>query len=198
MLRQLCLRTAFVLVLFTSAAAAQSPLHLRGTVDLLFGDTLEMTTRSGEKLSVTLNDTTHVLAAVKAPLADIKPGSSVGIVSTPQPGGTLRALAVMIFPPTQQVKPSTAAWDLTPSSKMTNGTVGAVTGVASRTLTVNDGKAEQTIAVPATTTIVALGPGDRTLLAPGAAIVVFARKEADNTITANAVAVGKDGAAPPM
>jgi hypothetical protein len=198
MLKQLCLRIALGLVLFSSAAAAQSPLHLRGTVDLLFGDILEMTTRTGEKLSVSLDDTTRVLAAAKVSPTDIKPGSSVGIAWAPQPDGTPRALAVTIFLPTQQVKPSTAPWDLTPSSRMTNGTVGAVTGATARTLTVNDGRGEQTIVVPPTTPVVAYAPGNRDSLAPEVPIVVFAHKDKDGTLAAGAVVVGKDGVVPPM
>ena len=198
MLRQFCLQTALGLILFSGAAAAQSTEHLRGTVDLLFGDILEMTTRSGEKLSVSLDDTTRVVAVVRAQLADIKPGTGVGIAWVPQPDGTPRALEVTILPPSQPVKPSTAPWDLTPSSRMTNGTVGAVTGSTARTLTVNDGKAEQTIIVPPSAPVVAFAPSNRDLLAPEAPIVVFAHKEKDGTLSAGAIAVGKDGATPPM
>jgi hypothetical protein len=198
MLRQLFLRTAIGLILFGGAAAAQSPEHLRGNVDLLFGDVLAMTTKTGEKLSVSLDDTTRVLAAAKVTLGDVKPGSNVGITSLPQPDGSLRAIGVVIFPPTQPVKPATMPWDLAPSSRMTNGTVGTVTGTGNRTLTVNEGKAQQTIAVPANVPIVALGPGTRDMLAPEVPIVVFARKEKDNTLTAGAVVIGKDGVTPPM
>jgi hypothetical protein len=198
MLRRLCLQTALGMVLFSAAAAAQSTDHLRGTVDLLFGDILEMTTRTGEKLSVSLDETTRVVVVTKVPLADVKPGTGVGIVWAPQPDGTPRALEVTIFPPAQAVKPSTAPWDLTPSSRMTNGTVGAVTGTAARTLTVNDGKTQQTIVVPATAPVVAYAPGNRDLLAPEAPIVVFAHKEKDGTLSAAAIAVGKDGVTPPM
>jgi len=198
MLKRLCLLTTICLVLFSGVAAAQSPEHRRGTVDLLFGDILEMTTQTGEKLSVSLDDATRVIAAAKVTLTDIKPGSSVGVTWVPQPDGTPRALGVAIFPPTQPVKPSTAPWDVTPASRMTNGTVGAVTGVGNRTLTVNDGKAAQTIGVPASAPIVALGPGTRDMLAPEAPIVVFARKEKDGTLTAAAVVVGRNGAVPPM
>jgi hypothetical protein len=198
MLKRLCLLTTICLVLFSGVAAAQSPEHRRGTVDLLFGDILEMSTQTGEKVSVSLDDATRVIAAAKVTLAEIKPGSSVGITWAPLPDGTPRALGVVIFPPTQAVKPSTAPWDLTPASRMTNGTVGAVTGVGNRTLTVNEGKAAQTIAVPANVPVVAFGPGTRDMLAPDASIVVFARKEKDGTLTANAIVVGRNGTVPPM
>jgi hypothetical protein len=185
-------------MMFSAAAVAQSPEHRRGTVDLLFGDILEMTTQTGEKLSVSLDDATRVIAAAKVTLADVKPGSSVGVTWAPQPDGTPRALGMVIFPPTQPVKPSTAPWDMAPASRMTNGTVGAVTGVGNRTLTLNDGRAAQTIVVPANAPVVALGPGTRDMLAPETPIVVFARKEKDGTLTAAAVVVGRNGTVPPM
>jgi hypothetical protein len=198
MIARLLLLTALGLALFSAAAAAQTPEHLRGTVDLLFGDIMAMTTKSGEKLSVSLDDATRVAAATKASLADVRPGASVGIAWVAQPDGMPRGLEVTIFPPVQPVKPSTAPWDLAPSSRMTNGTVGTVTGATSRTLTVNDGKTQQTIMVPANAPVVALGPGNRDMLAPEVPIVVFARKEKDGTLTAAAIVVGKDGAPPPM
>jgi hypothetical protein len=81
---------------------------------------------------------------------------------------------------------------------MTNGTVGNVTGTGNRTLTVNDGKGQQTILVPATVPIVALGPASRDMLVPDVTVVVFAHREKDGTLTAGAVIIGKNGATPPM
>jgi len=60
-------------------------------------------------------------------------------------------------------------------------------------LTVNYGKGEQTIMVPASAPVVTLAPADRTTLVSGAPLVVFARKGTDGMLTAGAVAVGKNG-----
>jgi hypothetical protein len=180
------------------AAPAQPPTRVRGTVDHLTGAELVVTTRGGDKVSVTLASPVHVLAVTKAPLADIKPGSGVGIASVPQADGTLRALEVTLIPPGMPINPMNADWDLAPSSRMTNGTVGKVTVSSGRTLTVDYGKGEQTIAVPDSAAIVTLTPGDPALLAPGVHVVVFARKGADGALSAAAVAAGKDGLVPPM
>jgi hypothetical protein len=45
---------------------------------------------------------------------------------------------------------------------------------------------------------VTLGPGDKALLAPGAAVFVPAQRAADGTLSAGRVLVGKDGVVPPM
>jgi len=122
MLKRLILPVTFGLLLFAGAASAQTPTRVRGTVDLLFGNTLTMTTRGGEKVSVTLDDAAHVLAVSKVAIADIKPGGGVG--SLLQPDGTLRAAEVTIVPAGLPLTPMTRSWDLGPSSRMTNGSVG--------------------------------------------------------------------------
>ncbi len=199
-------QAALLLLLSAAAAAAQTPApppaptpaRVRGTVDHLAGKELVVTTRGGDKVSVTLADQVHVLAVTRAPLADIKPGTGVGIASVPQPDGTLRALEVTLIPPGMPNTPMNADWDLAPSSRMTNGTVGTVAVANGRTLTVDYGKGVQAITVPETASIVTLGPADTAMLAPGVHVVVFARKAADGALSAGAVAAGKDGLVPPM
>jgi len=200
MTRYAALPAALMLLLTAGAALAQAPTptRVRGTVDHLAGNELVVTTRSGEKVSVTLADPVHVLAVTRAPLADIRPGSGVGIASVPQPDGTLRALEVTLIPPGMPNTPMNADWDLAPSSRMTNGTVGTVAVANGRTLTVNYGKGEQAITVPETAAIVTLAPGDKALLVPGTPVVVFARKADTGALSAGAVAAGKDGLVPPM
>jgi hypothetical protein len=198
MTRHAGLPVALMLLLSAGAAAAQTPTRVRGTVDHLTGNDLVVTARGGGKVSITLADPVHVLAVTKAPLADIKPGSGVGIASVPQPDGTLRALEVTIIPAGMPITPMNADWDLAPSSRMTNGTVGTVSVAHGRTLTVNYSKGEQAITVPDTAAIVTVAPADKSLLAPGTHVVVFARKADDGALSAGAVAAGKDGVVPPM
>ena len=73
-----------------------------------------------------------------------------------------------------------------------------VTATDGRTLTVNYGAGEQKIVVPNGVPVVTLAPADRAMLAPGAHVIAFALKADDGTLTAGAVAVGKDGLTPPM
>jgi hypothetical protein len=63
---------------------------------------------------------------------------------------------------------------------------------------VNYSKGEQAITVPDTAAIVTVAPADKSLLAPGTHVVVFARKADDGALSAGAVAAGKDGVVPPM
>jgi hypothetical protein len=198
MFKRLLLPLACCLLLFAGAASAQTPTRVRGTVDRLSGNTLTITTRAGNTVTVTLDDAAHVLGVVKATLADIKPGSNVGIASVPQPDGTLRALEVTVVPAGQPVNPMNGDWDLAPSSRMTNGAVATVMGAHDRTLTVDYGKGRQSIVVPDQAPIVTLAPANRTMLVAGAPVVAFARKAADGALTAGGIAVGRDGTVPPM
>ncbi|HET6518834.1 MAG TPA: hypothetical protein VFG47_03325, partial [Geminicoccaceae bacterium] len=65
------------------------------------------------------------------------------------------------------------------------------------TLTYPNG--EQTIVVPPDAPIVTLAPGDADLLRPGNHVFIGrAKAEPDGTLSAEAVAVGRDGLVPPM
>jgi hypothetical protein len=46
--------------------------------------------------------------------------------------------------------------------------------------------------------IVTFGPGDQAMLQPGAHVFIPAQRQADGTVTAGRVLVGKDGLVPPM
>ena len=79
---------------------------------------------------------------------------------------------------------------------MTNGTVSTDTSAGgARQLTVTYKGGEQHILVPPTAPIVMLAPGTKADVKTGAAVVVTETKGTD---TAVAVAVGVDGAKPPM
>jgi hypothetical protein len=86
----------------------------------------------------------------------------------------------------------------TVNSTMTNGTVsgtGNAQGVKQITVTYKGG--QQTILVPPTAPIVNYWAGDKAELKPGAAVFVNALHDGD-ALTARAVAMGIDGAKPPM
>jgi hypothetical protein len=90
------------------------------------------------------------------------------------------------------------AWDLGPNSTMTNGTVGDVVTTNGRTLTIKYKGGEKKVVVPDDVPIVNLEPGDRSLLAVGTKVVLFAKKGADATLTAGFISAGKNGVTPPM
>ena len=82
---------------------------------------------------------------------------------------------------------------------MTNGNLSArVDATTGPKLTVTYKGGEQTIVVDPKTPIVALEPGAKTDLKPGAAIIARGPKQADGSILAGFVLIGKDGLVPPM
>ena len=52
--------------------------------------------------------------------------------------------------------------------------------------------------VPPDAPIVTLGPGDPSLLVPGAAVFLSASPQGDGSLSAARILVGKDGVIPPM
>jgi hypothetical protein len=86
----------------------------------------------------------------------------------------------------------------TTNSSMTNGSVAAVASQGgAQKLTVTYKGGQQTIIVPPTAPIVTFKPGMMSDVTTGATVFVNASKDGD-TVSANAVAVGVDGATPPM
>jgi hypothetical protein len=205
--RQFARRHLWLLALGTAglaasgAALAQTPqaVRLRATIEAADATSVSLTTRTGEKVTVALAPDTVVTALVPIKLEDIKPGSFIGSAAMPQPDGTQRALEVHVFPEAMRgTGEGHRPFDLQPQSTMTNGTVGAVTGSVGRTLTVSYKGGEKTIVVPPDTPVVTYEPGSPALLTAGAHVIVFGTQAADGKVTANRIAVGKNGLVPPM
>ena len=199
--RYFCYIAAAGSVAIASIARAQAPqpTRLRATIDAVDGKSLSLTTRAGEKVTVSLAPDVAVTAIVPVRLEDIKPRSFVGTAAMPQPDGTLRALEVHVFPESMRgTGEGHRPFDLQPQSTMTNGTVGTVTGSSDRTLTVTYAGGEKTVVVEAKTPVVTYEPGSPALLVPGAHIILFGNQAPDGKVTATRISVGKDGLVPPM
>ena len=202
--RRIISATALALIVSTSIASAQQapPLRVRGTIEKVDGDTLTVKTRAGETTTVTLAADARVAAMVKASAADIKTGSFIGVTAMPQPDGTQRAIGIHIFMEAQRgvVADRHFPWDREPGSTMTNANVDTmVTGVDGQTLTVKYKEGEKKVVIPANTPIVAMAPGSKADLKPGAQFIIMAaQKQPDGTLSAPAINVGRDGTAPPM
>ncbi|MCO3717185.1 hypothetical protein FA136_14115 [Pseudomonas aeruginosa] len=115
--------------------------------------------------------------------------------------GTLKALEVHVFAPSLRGSgEGHRPWENADgsASTMTNGTVGNLVVSQGRRMTVKYGDGEKTVVVPDDVPIVSLEPGERSLLKPGAKVVLFPQKGADGSLTALAISVGKDGVTPPM
>nr|WP_294549290.1 DUF5666 domain-containing protein [uncultured Rhodopila sp.] len=201
--------TARFLVLSLAASLAAGPLacaqspapaRVRGTISSVGAGDLQVTTRSGDKVTLKLPADTVVTIIEPIAIDAIKPGSFIGTAARTQPDGTLRALEVQVFPESMRgVGEGHRPWDLGPDSTMTNGTVGTLEKVTDeRTLTLDYKGGEKTVVVPAGAPIITYEPGSTAALTPGAHVIVTATRNPDETLTAVRVGVGKDGLVPPM
>jgi hypothetical protein len=183
-----------------TVAAAQTPTRIRGTIERASEQALTIKSRNGQTVTVTLTPDFSVVVVSKASLGDIKSGSFVGAAALPRPDGTFKAQEVVVFP--EDMRGSSEGhyrWDLSPGSTMTNATVDAmVSGNDGTALTLKHKDGEVKVVVPLDTPIVTLGPGDKSLLVPGAGVFVPASRAADGAISAGRVLVGKNGLMPPM
>ena len=177
------------------------PVRVRGTIERTEGPVFVVKSRDGTELKIVLADNAVAVGVVKAALADVKPGSFVGIAAMPQSDGAQRALEVLIFPDAMRgTGEGHYPWDLQPKSTMTNANVErVVTGVNGHTLTVKYKDGDKKIIVPPDVPIVAFAPGDKADLKPGTKIFILAAKKLpDGTLQAARVNYGKDGLTPPM
>jgi hypothetical protein len=194
---------AFGIVVATFPSNAQQPqsVRIRGQVEKVDGDVVDIKSRGGEAVKVKLVEPRRVMALVKASLADIKPNSYIGVTAMPQADGSQKAIAIHIFPEAMRgTGEGHRPWDLRPGSTMTNAAVEtSVVGVDGQNLTVKYKDGEKKVIVPADTAIVAYMPGNKDELKPGAPIIIFgATRQADGSLTTPAINVGRDGVVPPM
>lgn len=190
------------LAMIVPVHAADEPgqrIGIRGAITALDGDTLKVHTNRGEDVTVQLLKETAVRGVTLAKVADIKPGSYIGSAAVPQADGTLKALEVHVFPPEMAgTGDGHRPFDLTAGSTMTNGSVGELVINNGRSITVNYKGGQKTIVIADDVPIVNLLPGDRSLLKPGVKVVLFARKAADGSLTAQGISAGENGVTPPM
>jgi hypothetical protein len=199
----LTLAAALALAGLTSAGAsaqqAAAPARLRGTIDAVSGDTLQLTLRNHTKATAQLPANARVTWLTEAQPSDIQQGSYVGTAAVPQPDGTLKALEIQVFPPSMRgVGEGTRPWDTGAGSSMTNGTVGSLVNANGRTITITYKGGEKKVVIPNDVPIVTYAPADRSALTPGAHVIVNGTRAADGTVTAANVSVGKNGLVPPM
>jgi len=80
----------------------------------------------------------------------------------------------------------------------TNATVAGISGApGGRTLTLAYKGGEKIVVVPDNIPVVMVEPADRSLLVPGAHVVVYAVAQPDGTLAAERLTVGKNGFVPP-
>ena len=172
-----------------AALAASPPMNVRGTIAQVDGNTVDINENGGGVTKIHLADNAKIVSVAKASLSDIKPGSFIGTAATPTADGNLQAIEVHIFPESMRgTGEGTRAWDLTPKSSMTNGTVvpkssmtngtvaevknNMVNRVEGNDVTVNFNGGTKIVRLTSGTKVVALVPGDRSQLKPNAKIFI--------------------------
>jgi hypothetical protein len=183
------------LVMMTSAAFAQAPVRVRGEITKVDGTTLSVKMRDGQNVTVKLAEPPRIAAMEKASLADIKEGSFIGVSAMPQPDGSQKAFGVHIFMDAQKgvVADRFSDWDSRPGSTMTNANVATtVAAKDGQDLLVKYKDGEKKVTIPPGTPIAKYAPGTAADLKVGAKVfVAAAKKEADGTLTAPNIAVGR-------
>jgi hypothetical protein len=184
----------FFLLVATTAAFAQAPVRVRGTITALSGDVLSVKSRDGKDLKIQLAPDLGVSTAKSTTLAELK-DKYVGVTAMNK-DGKLVAVEVHALPP--QAPPGHTPWDLQPGSTMTNANLEGIAQASGGTeITMNYKGGSQKILVPPGTPIVAFVPGSRADLKPGEYIWTSARQEADGKLLAQRISVSKDGVKPP-
>ena len=193
----LALMASASMALASTAWAQQAPtVRVRGEITKVEGTTLSVKLRDGQNATVKLAEPPRIAAMVKSSLADIKEGSFIGVSAMPQPDGSQKAYAVHVFMDSQKgvVADRFSEWDSRPGSTMTNANVATtVSGNDGQNLLVKYKDGEKKVLIPPGIPIAKYVPGTAEDLKVGAKVFVgAARKEADGTLTAPNIAVGRD------
>jgi hypothetical protein len=202
------MNTVFVLsigaVLLASAPAQSQPASpsppqfIRGTVTAVTPTSINLTSREGRPVTLSLTKDWTVSVTKPVTAAQIVPGSFIGTAEMPQANGVGRSLEVHVFPPGVKLGEGHYGWDLKKGSMMTNGTVGKVVASGSgQAFDVSYSTGVRHIVVPPKTPIVQIVPSDRALIKPGVKVFIAALPTPSGLV-ANSVAVGENGKAPPM
>jgi hypothetical protein len=205
------IRTSFaiaavgVLVATSLSYAQQKLVRIRGTIEKVDGQNLEVKSRDGKNVKVMVGDKARYTAIVKASLADLTPDTYIGVTAMPNADGSQQAVAIHIFQPAQRgTGEGHRPWDLQPGSTMTNAAIATtVAGTDGQVVTVRykdkDKVDEKRVIVTPKTVIVRYVPGDRADLKPGVRVFLNnAKPISDDTIEAPTVSYGRDGVTPPM
>lgn len=190
--------SAVALLFATSFAAAQAPqmVRVRATLENVSVPMLTAKSRDGAEMKIKLADNAPVNEVVKASLADIKADSYIAVTAMPQPDGSQKAVAILIFPEAMRgVGEGHRPWDLEPNSTMTNATVAEqVAGTDGQTVTVKYKDGDKKILVTPATIIVTYKKAATSDLKAGQKIFIAAAKKLDDgTLEAPNVAYGDVG-----
>jgi hypothetical protein len=199
MILRLTSALAFLLLAMVGAGAQQQTVRVTGEVESFDGHILAVRSDKLGEVKISLAANATVFGVAEATLADVKPGSYIGVGAMPQADGSQRALQVTILAESQRgLSEGHRPWDARPNSTMTNGTVDqTVASVDGQVVMVKYKDGEKKIVVPPDAIIRAYVPGDKSELKPGARIaIVRAIKKTDGALEADRVNVGRGEVVP--
>ena len=177
-------------------AQVEQATRVVGTVERFDGANLVVKTAQSDK-TVSVSPDAKVFALVKATLADVKPGTFIGVGATPQPDDSQHAIRVVIFPESLRgLGEGHRPWDR-PGTTMTNATVDtAVTGVEGQVLTVKYKGGEKKIVIRPDAAILTYVATDKSELKPGASVSITGVVKAGGEVEARRIVVGRGGVNP--
>ena len=192
------------------AAQAQQRLRLIGEIVAAAPGSLTVKTRDGQAQAVRLADQVRVVAVSQVTAAPIRETNFVAVTAVPQADGSLLASVVNIFAesmrglgeghyPMANLPGSTMtnATVATIANTMTNATVAAASDQSgARRVALRYKGGEKFAVIPANLPVTLYENGDRSLLTPGAQVVVNATRGGDGALVSASVSVGKNGSLP--
>lgn len=169
---------------------------------------LAVRSRDGRNLRIELTNRVVISVAQATTLAELAPGSYLGVTARKRANGALVALEVHTLPGTAQqgIQP----WDVEPGALMISARLGSVVQQSDGHLVTLDFMAKdqveveyvdssQKVLVPAGTPIIVTPTADRSALAPGEDVFLTATVAAGGRLTTSGrVLVSKDGVKPPQ
>jgi hypothetical protein len=198
-------------LLFPMLLRAQEPQRVRGKIIRADSNSATVQTAEGKNVRFALSDSTTVFVLTKASFNDIDFGTYVGAVSERMGddkyspilrdslswlyrGFELRIVEEKL----RGIAVGHTKWDTGPNATMTHGWVD---DVEDRVLSIKYGPtdAEETdVEIGPEVPISKMALGDKSLIRPGAAVMVGLQKGADGASAAMFIFVGKDGVVPAL
>jgi hypothetical protein len=157
-------------------------------------------TNDGKTIGIILGDNWKIGGIIPATLGDVKQGTFIGTANIEGPNGS-KALEVVVFPEAMRgTGEGDYSWDLKPKSSMTNATIDrSVESVDGRTVTLSYKGGQKKVTIPPATPIVTTAAATKDDVKPGAKVFLSGVPSDDGArLTEGFIAVGKNGATPPM
>ncbi|MDP4024307.1 hypothetical protein Q8W71_16900 [Methylobacterium sp. NEAU 140] len=182
----------------TPACAEPATARFRGTVVSRDGEVLVIRRPGGSTLTLTMNAKTRVFAAIGARARDIKPESYLAVVADGGPAPE-QADQVTLFSPSERgFEAGRQPWDTAPGASLTAGWIADIRGTGTRRVTLSYEGGHSAFEIAPGTPVTQIGPGEKALLQPGAAVTVFTHAAPDGALQADVVAVGRQGVVPTL